>query len=55
MFGLFKRQSEREKLEKQYRKLLEDAYKLSHTDRTAADRMQAKAEELAKRIEKLPR
>ena len=51
MFGLFKKTSEKEKLNKKYQEMLSKAHKLSHTDRTASDKMMAEAEEIAKKIE----
>jgi hypothetical protein len=54
MFGLFKKKSEKEKLQEKYKALIAEAYKLSHTDRTASDRKTAEAEEIIKQIEKLP-
>jgi hypothetical protein len=54
MLGLFKRKSEKEKLQDQYRKLLEEAHRLSTTDRKASDLKTAEAEELLKRIEAMP-
>ncbi len=53
MFGLFKKKSEKEKLQEAYKKLLEDAYKVSHSNRTESDRLLAEAEEIAKKIERL--
>ncbi len=53
MFGLFKKKSEREKLEEQYKKLLEQSYKLSHTNRREADLKAAEAGEILKKIEAL--
>ena len=53
MFGLFKRKSEKEKLQEEYKKLVEEAYKLSHTDRTASDSKTAEAEEILKKIDAL--
>ncbi len=53
MFGLFKKKSEKEKLQEQYKKLMEQAYKLSHTNRTAADAKTAEAEEILKKMETL--
>lgn len=50
MFGLFKKKSELEKLEEKHAKLLEEAYALSKTDRTAADQKTAEAAELDKKI-----
>jgi len=53
MFGLFKGKSEKDKLEKKYRTLLDEAYQLSHRDRTAADRKTAEAEAVLQQIEAL--
>ncbi len=53
MFGLFKKKSEKEKLQEAYAKMLSDAHKLSHSNRTAADKLLAEAEEIAKKIDKL--
>jgi hypothetical protein len=53
MFGLFKTRSEKEKLQKEYRRLLEQAHKLSHTNRRASDEVTARAEEISKKIEAL--
>ncbi|MGM0946769.1 MAG: Lacal_2735 family protein [Bacteroidota bacterium] len=53
MFGLFKKKSEKEKLQEQYTKMLSEVHKLSQSNRTAADKLAAEAEELAKKIEKM--
>lgn len=53
MFGLFKKKSEKEKLQETYAKMMSEAHKLSHSNRTAADKMMAEAEEIAKKIENL--
>lgn len=53
MFGLFKKKSELEKLQDTYKSLLDKSYKLSHSNRTEADKVMAEAEEIAKKIEKL--
>lgn len=53
MFGLFKGSSEKDKLEKKYRKLLDESYQLSHKDRSAADAKAAEAEAVLKKIEAL--
>lgn len=53
MFGLFKKKSKVEILKKKYNKLLEESYKLSHTDRTASSFKAAEAEEVMKEIELL--
>ena len=53
MFGFFKKKSERERLEEQYKKLMEESYKLSHTDREASTRKNGEAEEVLKKLEAL--
>lgn len=53
MFGLFKKETEKEKLQKQYKKLMEESYKLSHKDRAAADAKAAEADEIAKKMDAL--
>ncbi len=53
MFNLFKKKSELEKLEIQYQKLLDESYKLSHTNRKQSDQKSAEANEILNRIEKI--
>ncbi len=53
MFGIFKKKSEIEKLHETYSKMLSDAHKLSHSNRTASDKLLAEAEEIAKKIDQL--
>jgi len=53
MFRLFKKKSKADILKKKYNKLLEESYKLSHTDRTASSLKAAEAEEVMKEIEGL--
>ncbi len=53
MFGLFKKKSKKEVLTQKYQKLMEESYKLSHTNRKASDDKLAQAEEIMKEIEKL--
>ncbi len=53
MLGLFKKKSEKEKLQAKYQKLIDEAYKLSHTDRKASDLKTAEANELLDKIEKM--
>lgn len=55
MFGIFKKKSELERLQQQHAKLLEEAFVLSKSDRTAADRKTAQAAELDGRIAELRR
>ncbi|WP_299443121.1 Lacal_2735 family protein [uncultured Aquimarina sp.] len=53
MFTLFKKKSEKEQLHKKYTSLMEESYKLSHTNRKASDDRQVEAEEILKKIEQL--
>ena len=50
MFG-FKKKSKKELLQKKYAKLMEEAYKLSHSDRQASDLKTAQAQEILELIE----
>jgi hypothetical protein len=50
MFGLFKKKSQVDKLNSKYKKLLEEGYKLSTTNRKMSDAKIAEAEELLKDI-----
>lgn len=53
MFGLFKKKSEKEKLQEQYAALLKEAHRLSTTNRKMSDQKAFEAEEIMKQIEKL--
>ena len=53
MFGLFNRKSEREKLEDLYRKKKEQAFRMSRTNRKEGDRLEAQANEILNKIDKL--
>jgi hypothetical protein len=53
MFGIFKRKTKLEKLEEQYRQLLDEAYKLSTINRRQSDQKTAEANEILKQIEAL--
>lgn len=53
MFGLFKKKSEKEKLQEQYKKLMEEAHRLSTTDRKLSDEKVYEAEQIMKKIEGL--
>ncbi len=53
MFGLFKKKSEVDKLNDQYKKLMKEAHSLSQRDRKAGDQKMAEAEEILKKIEAL--
>ena len=53
MFGLFKKKSETEVLMEKYKKLQEEAFRLSKTDRKTGDARLFEAEEIMKEIERL--
>ena len=53
MFGLFKSQSPKKKLEARYKKVLAGAFKLSSTNRKASDAKHAEAALIAAEIDKL--
>jgi hypothetical protein len=53
MFGLFKKKSEKEKLQGRYEELLKEAYTLSTTNRKMSDQKAYEAEEVMKQLEKL--
>ncbi|TAF67052.1 MAG: Lacal_2735 family protein [Cytophagales bacterium] len=53
MFSFFKKKSEVEKLQKQYEKLLQEAYQLSHSNRRMADEKTAQAAQIMQQIEAL--
>ena len=53
MFGLFKKKSEVDKLQDKYKKLLQEAHRLSTIDRTASDAITAEANEVADQIREL--
>ena len=53
MFGLFSKKSPIDKLVVQHKKLLEEAYKLSVTNRSASDSKTAEAHEVLQKIEQL--
>jgi uncharacterized protein Yka (UPF0111/DUF47 family) len=53
MFGLFKRKSEKEKLQELYSKLTEESFKLSHTNRKLGDAKLAEAEQVMQKIGQL--
>jgi hypothetical protein len=53
MFGIFKKKSEKEKLEAKYEKLLKEAHSLSTTNRKMSDQKTYEASEVLKEIEKL--
>jgi len=51
MFGLFKKTSELDKLQKQYEKLMADWHKLSTTNRAESDKKYAEAQKIIEQIE----
>nr|WP_299886392.1 Lacal_2735 family protein [uncultured Lacinutrix sp.] len=53
MFGLFKTKSKLDKLHEEYKKLLEESYKLSTKNRTESDIKQAEAQAILDQIEVL--
>ncbi|WP_299107477.1 Lacal_2735 family protein [uncultured Winogradskyella sp.] len=53
MFGLFKKPSEIEKLQKQYKKLMADWHKLSSSNRSESDKKYAEAQLIMDKIEQL--
>ena len=53
MFGLFGKSDPKAKLEKQYKKLLEESYRLSTIDRAKSDKVRAEAEEVINQIDEL--
>lgn len=53
MFGLFKKKSEKEKLQNRYKKLMEEAYKLQSVNRSQSDEKYAEADAILKQIDSL--
>jgi len=53
MFGLFKKKSPKEILETKHKKCLEEAFKLSKSNRKASDAKYAEADAILKEIEQL--
>lgn len=53
MFGLFKKKSKADQLKDKHKKLLEEAYKLSTSDRKASDLKTAEANEVMLELEAL--
>jgi len=51
MFGIFGKKSELDRLNSTYKKLLEESYKLSHTNRAASDQKAVEADNVLKTIE----
>lgn len=53
MFGLFKKKSEKEKLQDEYKKLIKKAHELSTVNRAESDKVAAQADEVLKKLEAL--
>ena len=53
MFGLFKKKSKKDVLLGKYKKLNEEAYKLSHHDRKASDKKLKEANDILEQIDAL--
>lgn len=53
MFRLFKRKSKVEKLELKYRRLLEEAHKLSTINRSMSDAKTSEANQILKEIDRI--
>lgn len=53
MFSWFKNKSELEKLQEKYNRLMEEAFKLSTSNRMASDDKYAEADEIAKQMEQI--
>ena len=53
MFGLFKKKTEKEKLQERYEKLSKEAYLLSSTNRKMSDQKTFEANEIMDQLEKL--
>lgn len=53
MLGIFKKKSEKEKLQAKYETLLKEAHTLSTTNRKLSDQKTFEAEEVMKQLEKL--
>ncbi len=53
MFGLFKKKTEKEKLQEQYQKLMKESFELSTQNRSKSDAKAAEADAVMKQIEAL--
>lgn len=53
MFGLFKKKSELEKLQDQYKKLMEEGFKLQSINRSDSDQKYLEADAILKKIDLL--
>ena len=55
MFGIFKKKSKIEILQKRYEKLLKEYHQLSTTSRLESDRKYVEAQEVLKEMDSLPK
>ncbi len=55
MFGLFKKKSKLETLQKKYEKLQKEAFELSKSNRRLSDEKMAEAQKVLEEIEALPK
>lgn len=53
MFGLFKRKTEIEKLQDQYKKLMKEGFDLQSVNRSASDQKYFEADQILKKIDTL--
>jgi len=53
MFGLFKKKSETEKLQDEYKKLMEQGFKLQSINRSDSDQKYLEADAILKKIDSL--
>ena len=53
MFGFFKKKSKKEKLQEEYSKKKEQAFKLSRTNRKESDKLEKEANDILIEIEKI--
>ncbi|WP_167341631.1 Lacal_2735 family protein [Nonlabens sp. SY33080] len=53
MFGLFKKKTEKEKLQQEYARLMKEYHKLSTTNRAASDAAFKKADDIARKLDGL--
>jgi hypothetical protein len=53
MFGLFKKKSEADKLQAQYKRLMKEAYDLQSINRRASDQKYAEAKDILTKIDQL--
>lgn len=53
MFGIFKRKSEKERLEEKFKKLMQQWHQLSSINRAASDEKYAEAQEIARILNRM--